>query len=72
MKQQTNNNKDKGGNMKTLKRTTKFQLVRDGELVNTVYDLAREARDIGEQLIVCGWIKTYQVIPIKAVWLKVT
>jgi hypothetical protein len=53
------------------KATTKFQLKRDGEQFGMVYDLHREAKEAAERLVECGWIKEYEVIPIKSVWLNV-
>jgi len=52
------------------KETVQFQLVRDGELYQTVYDRHYEAYTIGQMLIDCGWIKVFYVQPIKAIWLK--
>ena len=52
------------------KTTVKFQLVRDGELYSTLYDRFYDARLAGEQLVDCGWIKIFSIIPIKAIWLK--
>jgi hypothetical protein len=51
--------------------SVKFQLIRDGELYNTVYDKKYEAENVGDMLIKCGWIKEYQVVPNNAIWLKV-
>lgn len=56
--------------MKRMKATVKFQLERDGELYNQVFDLAREAKEYAESLVSCGYIKDYKVIPVKAVWIK--
>lgn len=56
--------------MKKAKATVKFQLERDGEHYNQVFDRAYEARDYAEKLVSCGFIQTYKVIPVKAVWLK--
>ena len=56
--------------MKKLKQSTKFQLVRDGELYKKVYNHLYEAREEGQQLVGCGFISKFRAIPAKAVWLR--
>jgi len=52
------------------KATVKYQLERDGELYPTLYDRFHEAMKFGEMLVQCGWIKSYEIRPKKAVWIK--
>ena len=52
------------------KATVKFQLIRDSETYNTVYDRFMDARQVGESLVESGWIKEYSVKPVTAIWLK--
>ena len=52
------------------KATVKYQLIRDGELYSTVYDRKMDAWQAGQGLVASGWIKGYQIIPNKAIWLK--
>jgi len=52
------------------KSTVKYQLIRDGELYNTVYNHSFEAAEAGQLLIECGWIKSYDIKPIQVIWLK--
>jgi len=52
------------------KATVKFQLVRDGELYNMLYDKHYEATEAGQMLVYCGWIKAFSVVPVKTIWLK--
>ena len=55
--------------MKTIPYTTKWQLVRDGELYTTLYDRMYEAKEAGEMLVKCGWIKEFDIVPNKARWI---
>ena len=55
--------------MKALKLSTKYQLVRDGELSNAVYNTHREACQNGDYLIDAGFIHAYEVKPVNATWL---
>ena len=57
--------------MKPWKATTKYQLIRDGDRYDTVYDHKYEAENIGGELVSCGFIHAFIVVPVKAVWLKV-
>lgn len=63
-------NRMKGAKMNSMKVTTKYQLIRDGELYNTVYDKKYEAEAIGRELVDCKLISHFEVKPIKAAWLK--
>jgi len=56
--------------MKKLKTALKYQITRDGELSNIVYNTFSEAADAGRELIQIGWIKSFAVRPVRAVWLK--
>ena len=51
-----------------MKLTTKYQLIRDGELYDTLYDRAIDAIQAGEALLMSGWISTYKLQPKKALW----
>jgi hypothetical protein len=52
------------------KKTTKYQLVRNGELYNTVYDTLSEAEQVGRNLMECGFIQDFYVKPCKAIWVN--
>ena len=52
------------------KATVKYQLIRDGDHYNAVYDLWREAETAGRELIACGWITKFIIVPVRAIWLK--
>ncbi len=55
--------------MKT-KEQTKYQVIGDGELYNKVYDLRRDATTEGELLVSIGWIDSFEVVGVKATWLR--
>jgi hypothetical protein len=54
-----------------MKRATiKWQLIRDGELYNTVYDSLYDAIKIGYELKQTGFIRDYHAVAVKAIWLS--
>ena len=53
------------------KTSLKYQIIRDGEYSNTVYNSFDEARIEGMYLINCGWISKFAIVPVRAIWLKV-
>ncbi len=53
------------------KSTVKYQLLRDGEYCNTVWDTFSEARIAGMDLISCGWISKFIIVPTRAIYLRV-
>jgi len=57
--------------MKQLKSTKKYQLIRDGELFNRVYDYKWEAAFAGIELQKMGLIKDWKIYHAVANWLRV-
>lgn len=53
------------------KPTIKYQLKRDGHQFGMIYDKLKEAKTAGDELVNMRWISKYEIIPIKAVWLKI-
>jgi len=56
--------------MKKFKASLKYQITRDGEVFNRVYNTFSEAADAGRELLNIGWIKSFEVRPVRAVWLR--
>jgi hypothetical protein len=57
---------------KLPKPTVRFQVRKNDEqkATGTVFNTSWEAKEYGDRLVECGWLQSFQVIPVKAIWLR--